>query len=98
MTLRRIDYYTIAGIAIFLILEAGYFLITSLGLKISLDPSNISVGYYMPNIGLPNLNMDWFNHMDPVSRILFAFLVMVVGGTAIGCAGLLMKYRRNRAH
>jgi len=99
MTRSRLDYLTIAGLAIFFVLEAGYYIITSLGLQIgiSLNPPSLSNDATLPAFSFPNLNLDWFHNMDPVSKILFAFLVILVIGTATGCAGVYMRYRKSRA-
>jgi hypothetical protein len=99
MELRKIDYYTIAGLAIFVILSVIYLCLDDIKkIHLSLSPPEMSYnGGSLPPLRIPDFNLDWFHSMDPVSRILFCFLAMVVVSTAIGCAWLYMRYRRSRA-
>ncbi len=93
---KMIDYVTIAGLIIFAILGLIYLnldTISHMNLSVSLDSaaSNISVP------GLPSLNFNWFTQMDPVSKLVFSFLMMILAGCLIGSVWILVVRKRASA-
>ncbi|MGA9141087.1 MAG: hypothetical protein WBZ29_12730 [Methanocella sp.] len=90
---KWINYFTVAGLAVFVILGIVYLnldTISQMNINFSLDPSSSNLS--LP--GLPNINFDWFTMMDPVSKIIFSFLVLILGGSLIGSAWLLIARKR----
>jgi hypothetical protein len=94
MDKRTIDYFTVAGLAIFVILGIIYLTwdhISQINLNLSLDPSSVNIS--LP-FGIPDFNMDWFNTMDPASRIIFCFVMTILLGTLIGGTWMYLVHRK----
>lgn len=91
---KWIDYFTVAGLVTFVILAIIYLNLETIS-QIHID---FSMDSALPGIEIPwlaNLNLDWFYAMDPVSRMIFGFLMLMLGGSLVG--GLWMVAIRKRA-
>jgi hypothetical protein len=90
-----IDYLTIAGLAIFLILGIVYIswdYITVVHIDLGQPISSVTGS--LPAIGIPNFNMDWFDSMDAASKIIFCFIMTTLVATLIGGTGVYLLHRR----
>jgi len=98
MEKRTIDYITVAGLAIFLILGIVYLCrdyISRINLNLSLDPS--SAGISLPAFGIPSFSLDWFYSMDPASKLVFTFIMFLLLSTLVGGTLMYLRYRRSSA-
>ena len=91
-----IDRLTVLGLAIFVILSAIYLCrdaISKMLTDLAENPpqSNIS----LPGIAIPRLSLDWWNNMDPASRLIFVFIMTVLASTIIG--GTFMYVMRKKS-
>jgi hypothetical protein len=92
---KWINYLTVAGLVGFVLLSLIYLnldAISQINIDFSLDSGS---GISLP--GLPNINFDWFNAMDPASKLIFGFLVTILAGSLIGSALLLIVRKRASA-
>ncbi len=93
---KWIDYFTVAGLAIFIILGIVYLnldAISKMNFDFSLDSASSNIS--LP--GIPSINFDWFNAMDPVSKLIFGFLMLILIGSVIGGIGMLVAMKRTSA-
>jgi hypothetical protein len=98
MEKRTIDYITVAGLAICLILGVTYLCwdhISQIHLNLSMDPS--SVGISVPAFSIPSFSLDWFYSMDPASKIVFVFVMFLLLSTLVGGTLMYLRYRRSSA-
>jgi hypothetical protein len=98
MEKRTIDYITVAGLAIFVILGIIYLCwnhISQIHLNVSLDPSLANIS--LPALTIPNLSLDWFYAMDPASRLIFLFIMMILASTIIGGTWMYLVHRRSNS-
>jgi hypothetical protein len=97
MEKQTIDRLTVAGLATFALLSLIYLCwdrISQIRLTLPLDrPSpNIALPF-----GIPNFNLDWYNNMDPASRLVFIFVMMILVSTIIGGTWMYLMRRRSSA-
>jgi hypothetical protein len=93
MDKRTIDYYTVAGLAIFVILSIIYLCrdhLSQIRLDVALDKSPVNIS--LP--AMPNLSMDWFHNMDPATKIVFCFVMTILFGTLIGGTWMYLVHRK----
>jgi hypothetical protein len=96
MEKETIDRMTVAGLAMFVILSIIYLCwdhISNILLNISVDSPTANMS--LPSLTMPSLSFDWFYKMDPASRIIFVFIMMILVSTIIG--GTWMYLIRKRA-
>lgn len=87
-----IDYLTVAGLAIFLILGIIYLTWDHISqINLSLDPSSANIS--LP-FGIPSVNLDWFQSMDQASQLIFCFLLTILVATLIGGTLMYLVYRK----
>ena len=96
MEKETIDRLTVLGLAIFAVLSAIYLCRDTIGnmlTNLARNPpqSNIS----LPGIAMPSLSLDWWYKMDPATKIIFVFIMMILISTIIG--GTWMYLIRKRA-
>lgn len=90
---KWIDYITVAGLAVFIILGIVYLNLDAIS-KINIDLSMDSAVSNISLPGMPVLNLDWFYAMDPASQLIFGFLILTLIGSLIGGVGMLMLRKR----
>jgi hypothetical protein len=98
MEKRTIDYITVAGLAIFVILGIVYLCrdyISSIRLNLSPDPSSANIA--LPAFSMPDLSLGWFYAMDPASKLIFSFVIFLLLSTLVGGALMYLRYRRSSA-
>jgi hypothetical protein len=87
-----IDYLTVAGLAIFLILGIIYLTWDHISqINLSLDPSSANIS--LP-FGIPSVNLDWFQSMDQASQLILCFLLTILVATLIGGTLMYLVFRK----
>jgi hypothetical protein len=96
MEKRTIDYITVAGLVIFVVLGIVYLCRDEISkINLSLDPSSASVS--LPAFSIPSFSLDWFYSMDPASKLVFTFVMFLLLSTLVGGTLMYLKYRRSSA-
>lgn len=90
---KWINYITVAGLVVFVILGIVYLNMDAIS-QIHIDFSTDSAASDIFPPWLPDLNLDWFNAMDTVSKMIFGFLMCILIGSLIGGVGMIVI--RNR--
>ena len=91
---RRVDYLTVAGLAIFVIMSSIYLCRDRIGQMLSdlsLDSSSTDVT--LP-FGIPVIDLEWFYEMDTASQIMLCFLATCIVATLIGGTCMYLIRRR----
>ncbi len=90
---KWINYLTVAGLVVFVILGIVYLNLDAIS-QIHIDFSMDSAASDISLPWLPDLNLDWFNAMDTVSKMIFGFLMCILIGSLIGGVGMIVIRKR----
>jgi uncharacterized protein YneF (UPF0154 family) len=99
MEKETIDRLTVVGLVIFFALGILYMFWD----RISQIRPDIQLNPPVENLPIPAfnftdlLNFDWFNSMDPASKLILTFVMTILVGTFIGGFLLYVRYRAQNA-
>jgi hypothetical protein len=98
MEKETIDRLTVAGLGIFVVLSAIYLCwdhITQIHLNLAINPPSADLS--LPNFSMPGFSLDWFYNMDPASRLVFCFIMLMLVSTIVGATWMYLARRRSSA-
>ena len=99
MEKETIDRLTVAGLVIFFLLGILYTFwdrISQIRLDLTLNPPVDNLPIPAFNL-IDLLNFDWFNKLDPASKLILGFVMTILIGTFIGGFLLYLRYRAQNA-
>lgn len=95
---KNIDYYTVAGLAIFVFLSMIYICRDYIGkIHFDLPVDTTSINLPVPAINIPAIDLGWYQNLDPASKIIAWFIGIILLATLVGSILMLFVYRRKRA-
>jgi hypothetical protein len=98
MEKETLDRITVVGLVICMILGILYLCwdhITQIRWNVSLNPPSVDLG--LPAFRFPSLSLDWFYSMDPASKLVFSFVMLMLLSTFVATTLMYLRHRRESA-